>query len=299
MAMRNIMLQWDMIQAMVAISKATEDRKKVSLRQTHRCPEVKDDKGEVVTPSKLTPIKQKTVCSGCGHTLGQGEIVSAYEASKDFFIEITDGDKESIKVPSNGALIIQEFCTPEQILNRPILFTGQSYFLTPPTKEKFPPTAFTVIREALKGDVAIARTVMYDREYTCLIRVSDEGLSMDLIRYPSEIRQEPAANLPAVDPAYVDMARKLKEHRRAKEVKLDYPDNYNEGFGKMVETKVAGQPLASPTASPAPVQTDNLKAMMEAMLAAAEQPKEVAIEQPKEAVVEPPKAKKSRKKAVA
>lgn len=284
MAMRNIMLQLGMLQAIVAMSKATDDGTKVSLRQTHKC----------LKEGKLVPIKQQRICPIHGEVVT--DIVSAYEVAKDQFLEITDADKASIKVPSNGALIIQEICKPEAILSRPILFTGQSYFLTPPAKEKFPPTAFTVIREALKGDVAIARTSMYDREYTCLIRVGQHGLCMDLIRYPGELRSEPEVRLPAVDPSYVTMTRKVLDAMRVQEPKLDYPDNYNEGFAKMVEAKVAGQPQAAPTQAPQPVQVDNLKAMLEAMLAAQGQ---TATEQPAEQKAEAPKAKKGRKAKVA
>lgn len=263
MAIRNVMLQWGMIQAQVSVEKATDERTKISLNQTHKCC---DANGKPT--GALNPINLKTVCSGCKAELQRADITKAFQPTKGQYIEITDAELGGIRVPSNGAIIVQEVVKPDLVLANPTLFTGQTYFLQPPSKEKYPPLSYAVIIEMLRGDFALARTAMYNREYTCLLRVGQHGIVMDLIRYDSEMRDEPKLVLPVVDPSYVALAKQIKESMRAQQPKLDYPDLYNEGFDQLIQSKISGLPLAAP-AQPAPVAPSmDLKAMLEATLAA-------------------------------
>jgi DNA end-binding protein Ku len=255
-AIRNVMLQFGMIQAAVSILKATEDRTKVSTNMTHNC-----GKGQ------LHPLNQKMICSGCGVEVPRNASTKAFQATKGVYIEVTDADMAAVRVPSTGLIAIQEIVRAD-VLADPLLVTGDAYFLVPPPKEKYPPVAYTIILKALGTDVAIARTEAYNREYTCAIRVGKNGLIMHYLRYPNELRAEPSIPLPTVDQSHVQMVKQLFDGIRTANPKLDYPDHYNEAFANMVAAKLAGQPLVAPTSAPAPVAQDNLKAMLEAMLAA-------------------------------
>lgn len=292
-SIRNVMLQFGMIQAAVSVLKATDERTKVSTNMTHNC-----GKGT------LHPLNQKLICSGCGVEVPRNQSTKAFQATKGTYIEITDADMAAVRVPASGLITIQEIVKPDILLADPAILTGDAYFLTPPAKEKYPPMAYTVILKSLGTDVAIARTEAYSREYTCAIRAGKNGLIMHYLRYPSEMRAEPTVSLPAVDQSYIAMVKQLFENIRTANPKLDYPDHYNEAFANMVAAKLAGQPLVAPSAAPAPVAPDNLKAMLEAMLAAQSQkqaekdPEPVVKESDKEADKEPAntKAKGKRKK---
>jgi Ku protein len=277
-AIRNVVLQHGLIQAPVSVNKATEERGKVSLNQAHEC-----------KPGEFTRINKRNWCSTCQKEIDHADLKSVFPHGAGF-LEITKQDKDSIKIPSTGAIIIEELCDPQLIYGNPTLLTGDVYFLTPPTAKgkNLPPTAYAVLLKSLQGKVAIARTAMYDREYTCAIRVVGSCFVMDLIRYPSEMRQVPEVPLPAVDPSYLQMMEQFNQRKTVAKPKLDYPDNYNEAFAKMIEAKAAGTPLAisAPVAAP---PTVDMKAMLEAMLAQQPEPAvkagpaEVNEEQPKKA----------------
>lgn len=261
-AIRNIMLQCGLIQAQVSLVKATDERTKVEFKQVHDCG--KDAQGNDLG---LHTVQRKAVCSGCAKELAQADIKKGFEAAKGVFKEMPQATLDGIRVPTNGALVIQEIVSADFFLSNPTLLTGDAYFLTPPAKEKYPPTAYKVIMEALRGSVAMARTSMYNREYTAAISVGQHGLVMHFVRYPSELRAEPLTNLPAVDPSYVAMAKQVFDNMRSATPKLDYVDSYNEGVADAVAKLVAGVTPVSMPAAPAPVATQDLANTLKAMLA--------------------------------
>jgi DNA end-binding protein Ku len=245
------------------------------------------------------------VCSGCTKELSMPEITKVVEPSKGMFVPVTDAELDAVAIPSNGALIVQELAPASVIRRDPTYFDGHSYYLIPDPADKFPATAYKGLLQSLIDDdlVLIARTAMYRREYTCLIRPGNGVLMLDQLRYPQDIRQVPTVALPNIDPRQLALIKQINQANLVQTPKLDYPDNYGTGFQTLVQSKLAGQPI--PTLPTQPVQTAgvDLEAMLLATLAQAQANKtskeQPAIEEPKPAAKPAAKGKGKGKKAVA
>jgi Ku protein len=282
-AMRTVILQLGLVQAQVSILKATDDKDGFTLNQTHNC----------ASKGALYPIEQKLFCSGCKNEVQRADITKAYQPTKGQYIPIGDAELDAIKVATSGLINIEQIVTPLTMLENPVWFDGKSYFLTPPAKEKYPPMGYAAIVEALKGDVGIARTTAYNREWTVLLRVGQHGIVMHQVRYPSELRQEPTVNLPVLDKSYIEIIKTVKENMRVQTPNLDYKDSYGEARAQMVAAKMAGLPAPAPVQTAAPVQSLDLMAQLKAMAAAPKQEQPAAVAQ----AVEEPKKKGKKGKA--
>lgn len=287
MAMRNLVLQLGMVQAEVSMVKATEDRKRIELNRIHK--------------ACMGPTGTKPYCKVCNRDLDSKKdpvndaIVSGYQFAKGQYVEVTDQELESVQVPTNGAIEVQEICSEAEFLAKPIILTGQVYYLEPPQKSKYPPTTFGLLRESLRGSVAMARTAMYSREYTVAITVGDQGFVMYLIRYQSEIRPEHHIALPPLDQKQLSLCKMVVDAMRVSKIRLDYPDNYTTGLQAVIDAKVAGQPIATPApVAPAMPNTSieaQLQATLDAIRAKANKPVEPAAKPAEPTKAEEPKRK--------
>lgn len=279
---KTVMLQFGAFSCPVGIQKATEDRKKVSFNQGHKCAD-----------GTLHVIKQDKVCTGCNQTLQAADIIKLYTPTKGAApIHMPDHELDALKVQGTDQILITEIVKPEILLADPIRFTGDTYYVQPPAKEKYPPQAYAVIYEALKGNIALGKTVLWNKDFQVALRIGKFGLVMDMLRFDSELRGEPSLTLPPVDATWVNMAKQAFEKYRVQTPTLNAQDTYNVALAKLCSDKVAGLPVAQQAPAPTPVLNTNIEQMLRATLAMGAPTK--AAQAP--AVEEQPAAKSSRKK---
>lgn len=271
-AMRNLTIQFALIPVQVAMTKATEPRKGFDFKRLHK--------------GCLGETGQKIFCKKCGQTdLHQNNDCSKGYATAGGYIEVDQAELDAIKVDSNGAIQIEEVTLIEELYRSPLVFTGDSYYLTPKDKA---PQAYAAMFENLKGKVAIGRTAMYGREYTVGIICGDYGFIMHLLRYPSELRSEPILNLPAVPPNQAGIAKQVLDAFTVPTMNLDFPDNYSMGVQKMLDDKAAGiVPVPQPQAPPVQ-RVDNLEEQMRKSLEILQAKAKAKLEQKVVAAAAPP-----------
>jgi len=162
---------------------------------------------------------------------------------------------------------IQEFVPAEDI--EPGLYFNNAYFIEPEELGKKP---YHLLRKALEatGRMAIAKIALRDREHLCALHPNGEGILMNTLHWPDEIRTtEGLKGLEGevkINPKELEMAKALIESLADSFDPNRYKDEYREAVMKVVQAKMEGEVIEAPEA-PQPAKVMDL---MEALRASVE-----------------------------
>src|SRR5216684_4229588 len=258
-------VSFGMVSIPIRLYNATEASSKVSFRQL--CPEHK------------SPISYKRWCPEGEHEVSYGEILD-------------EKDLDNLPLATAHSVDIQEFVPAEDI--EPGLYFKNAYFIEPEELGKKP---YHLLRKALEatGRMAIAKIALRDREHLCALHANGNGLLMNTLNWPDEIRTtEGLKGLEGevkINPKELEMARALIESLADSFDPQRYKDEYKEAVMKVVQAKIDGEVIEAP---PAP-QTAKVMDLMEALRASVEAAKKNRSTRGKEA--QPEEAKRARRKA--
>jgi DNA end-binding protein Ku len=142
-------------------------------------------------------IKFQRICSEEEVPVDNSEIVKGYEISPDNYVVLEDEDFKKVPVDTTRAIEITDFVPLDQI--DPIYFQ-KTYYLEP---DKVGSKPFALLREVLKDSklVALAKVSLRQKEQLCTLRVYGEGIAMETMYYPDEIRSIEDLELPAENAA--------------------------------------------------------------------------------------------------
>jgi DNA end-binding protein Ku len=109
-----------------------------------------------------------------------------------------------------------------------------------------------LLREALarSGKVGIAQFVLRNRESLCVLKPQNNGLTLNTLRFASEIRPMDELRLPVSEklaPNEVNLAMKLIEGMTADFDPAKYRDTYTEDVKKLIDAKAKGQKRQAPS----------------------------------------------------
>jgi DNA end-binding protein Ku len=213
-----------------------------------------------------TPIKYHQRCPNCEKDLNKEEIIRGYEYEKGRFVIIQDEDLEGIAAEKSKTIDIIDFVNLAEI--DPIYF-HRSYFLAPAEGGQ---KAYALLRQAMENTsrIAIARVVIRAKESLAAIRVYKQGLIMETIYYPEEIRSiELVPELQtevSLKEKELDMAESLIASLTTQFEPEKYTNEYRQAVRELIEAKVQGQEIVRPVQP----QTGNVVDLMEALQASIE-----------------------------
>ena len=166
----------------------------------------------------------------------------------------------------SAAIEIQEFVDESQI---PTLYFEKPYYLEP---DKGAGKAYALLREALakSGKVGVAQFVLRNRESLCVLKAQGNALTLNTLRFASEIRSADELRLPVNEklvPNEVNLALKLIEGMTAEFDPAKYHDTYTEDVKKLIEDKAKGQKRQAPPPKPARNNVIDLVAALQESLA--------------------------------
>jgi DNA end-binding protein Ku len=171
----------------------------------------------------------------------RSDLVKGYEYEDKKYIIIEDADLEAVRIESNHTLNIEAFVDASEI--EPI-YLDAPYYLAP--DGAMAEETFIVLREALResGKAAIARLVLSSRERVVAIGALDEGMFVQTIRNPSEVRSTSAYfdGIPDEKPDadMLAMAERLIEQKTVKFDPAAYEDRYETALMAMIKEKLKG-----------------------------------------------------------
>lgn len=217
-------LSFGLVTIPVKLYSATEDHD-VSFRQVHAA-----DGGR---------IRYQRVCEVCGNVIEYRDIAKAYEDADGRSVILSDEDFASLPADRSREISVQEFVPAEQI--DPLLF-DRAYYLEPaPAAAK----AYVLLRRTLQSTdrVAVVRFALRQRTQLGALRVHEDVLAVQTLRWPDEIRAfevpERVAEATVTD-RELQMAATLVDSYAADFDQSEFTDEYQVQLRELIDAKLAG-----------------------------------------------------------
>jgi DNA end-binding protein Ku len=216
----------------------------------------------LLCPHDHTPIRNKRWCEVEQKEIGWNEVVRGYEVAKDEFVIIEDKDLEDLPLATAHTIDIVEFVPDEEI--EAGVYIKSAYYLEPESVGVKP---YYLLRAALQesGKVAIGKIALRDREHLCRIALHEQGIMLNTLHWPDEIRDTGELNLPAesveIRKQELAMARMLIENLSATFDPTRYRDEYREAVIEVVNAKVEDRAVEHPVAVEQPKAMDLMAAL--------------------------------------
>ena len=188
----------------------------------------------------LAPIKYERVSSTSGDPVPWSEIVKGYEYAKGKFVVITDEDFKTAAVESSKTLEIVDFVKEAEIDPR---YFETPYFLVP---SKGGEKAYALLREAIRktGSVGIGKIIMRQKQHLAGIRVVDDALILEIMRFADELIDPETLTLPSsslVRPQELRMAEQLVTSLAEAFDPAKYTDEYRNNLMRLIHGKMKGK----------------------------------------------------------
>lgn len=212
----------------VRVYNAIETSEKIQFNQLHR-----EDFG---------PIGYDKRCKKCNQVVTNDQITKGYQYESDRYAIIEPEEIAKVKIKTNRAVDIMGFVDASEI---PPTFYDSPYYLGPdgPVAEK----PYALLRQVMKdtGKVGLAKVVLRDREDLVAVFPHENGMVLQKLHYPSEIRRiedvPETEGAQKVDKKELTMATSLVEQMVTSFSDIDSIDHYNEALRKLIEQKIKGK----------------------------------------------------------
>ncbi|MEO8879167.1 MAG: Ku protein [Gemmatimonadaceae bacterium] len=186
------------------------------------------------------PIKYERVSSTSGEPVPWGEIVKGYEYAKNKYVIITDEDFKTAAVEASKTLEIVDFVQEDEIDPR---YFETPYFLVP---SKGGEKAYALLREAIRktGTVGIGKIIMRQKQHLAGIRVVDDALILEIMRFANELIDPDTLSLPSsslVRPQELTMAEQLVTSLAESFEPTKYTDEYRANLMRLIHGKMKGK----------------------------------------------------------
>jgi len=207
-------------------------------------------------------LKQQYVCSKDGEKVEKEDMIKGYEFTKGQYVLFTTEELKKLEEPrGTGAIEITEFLPADQVDR---IYVDKTYFLGP---DKGGERAYKLLADALKktGRIAIGQWAARGKQYLILVRPMENGIAMEQLRYPEELRSIADVPIPKteVKKSELDMAIKFIDQGTSEEFKPQaYKDNVRKRILDQIQQKVDGKEITEePTEAPKTQILDLMEAL--------------------------------------
>lgn len=224
----NGQIAFGLVSIPVKLFSAAESSEKISFNMLHR-----DCGGRV---------QQQLFCPRDERTIDRTEVVKGYEFSKGQYVLFNEEELKALEEKSTQQIEITEFVKSDQI--DPIYF-AKPYYLGP---DKNGSRAYKLLSRALQetGRWAVAKYAARGKGYVVVIRPLGDGLVMQQLYYPNEIRSIAEIDLgdAEVKDNELKMAVQLAEMSASDEFHPEtYKDEVADRVRALIQKKVEGQEI--------------------------------------------------------
>jgi len=181
-----------------------------------------------------TRLKQQYWCQKDEKVVPRDEIVKGYEFAKGQYVIFSDEELKALEAQSSRMIEIREFIPASEV--DPIFFE-KAYYLGP---DKGGDKPYHLLAEAMKATsrVALASYAARGKQYLVLLRPFEDGLLMQQLHYPEEIRSfsEVERGDAAPNEAELKLAKQLIDQISNDEF---HPEQYEDEVKKRTEEVIA------------------------------------------------------------
>jgi DNA end-binding protein Ku len=250
-------IQFGLVTIPVKLYLATEPRGGLSFNLLHE-----DD---------LQRIQMKVHCPEHGE-IPRSETVRGFEWAKGQYVVIEEEDFEKVPLKTVRSIEIEQFVEAERERHAS-RFVKQTYYIEP---EAVGRKAFALLRQVLADSElqAICKIVLKDREQLAALDPYGSTMMLSTLYWPDEVRDIGELELPDAKDDFKEselaMARQLVDALTGEFDASQYHDEYREALLKVIDAKVAGQPIEAPKEERVETgKITDLMAVLEASVAAA------------------------------
>jgi DNA end-binding protein Ku len=243
-------------------------------------------------------VHREFVDAEIGEAVEAKERVKGYDTGAGDYIPFEPEEIEKAVREADKTLDVEAFVPCDQVDD---VYFDRPYYLAPGTPAGA--DAFALIRDGIaKAKIAaVARTVLFRRVRSVLIRAHGEGLIAHTLNFDYEVRpaEEAFRELPAAkaDDEMLDLALHIIKKKAGRFDPATFDDRYDAALLELVKAKMEGRKIAPPKA-PEPTKPANL---METLRQSVGEIGETGTAKPKRAARKPsaakPKIKKGKKAA--
>ena len=189
-------------------------------------------------------VHRQLVDADTGREVGSDDIVKGYEVASGEYV-ILEPDEVKAAVPQSDKTLELETFIPCGDVDT--LFLDRPYYLAPADKAAC--DVFNLIRKGLeqKNVAALARTVLFRRLRTLLIRPNEEGLIASTLNYDYEVR--PAKEIFSdiaefkIEGEMLDLAEHIIDTKRGEFDPTEFDDRYEAALAELIRAKIEGREL--------------------------------------------------------
>ena len=214
-------------------------------------------------------VRREYVDEQTGKPVERDDQVKGYETSKNRYV-ILEPEEVAAAVPEGDkTLAVETFLACDDI---DTVYLDKPYFLTPADEEA--EAAFAVMREGLRARkaAALARTVLFRRVRSVLIRPRGCGFLANTLNFDYEVLSAKDAfdAVPAlkIKGEMLDLARHIIETKRGTFDPATFDDRYDAALAELVKAKAEGREIEKPKKKPEGKVVSLMDALRESAAAA-------------------------------
>ncbi len=187
--------------------------------------------------SRINYIKY---CPKCKKNIKETEIIKGYAYEENQYVIFEKEELNKLKPENDKEIEIISFIPLNSI--DPIYFE-KSYDIDSVGKGK----AYHLFCEALKKTklVALAKTVIGNKFYYCILRFNNENIIMTTLYFDEEVYTKKDENNYKINEKELDLAIKLISSLKGKFEPVKYKDEYQNNIKKAIEDKINGKSIKS------------------------------------------------------
>jgi DNA end-binding protein Ku len=218
-------------------------------------------------------VKREFIDSETGDPVEREDQVKGYEVENGRYV-VLEPDEVAAAIPeSDRTLRIEGFIPCSQI---DTTYFDKPYYLAP---DKMGKDAFLLLRDGMKRQkvAAIARTVLFRRLRTLLIRPHRKGLIASTLNFDYEVRASEKAfdDMPdlKIEGEMLELAEHIIGTKKGSFDASTFDDRYEAAVAELVKAKIEGRSLPKKKAPVASKPSDLLQALRESAGVAAKETK--------------------------
>jgi len=214
-------------------------------------------------------VRRQYVDSDTGKPVERDDQVKGYEVAPGEYVVLTPEEVASAVPDSDKALNVSSFIPCAQVDN---LYLDKPYYVLPSDPSGH--EAFALIREGMrkKNVAALARTVLFRRCRTVLVRPHGDGLIATTLNFDYEVRsaEEAFDDVPdlKLSGEMLDLAEHIIGTKRGSFDPADFDDRYDAALAELVKAKIEGRKIAAPKRAAPSNVVDLMQALRESAGAA-------------------------------
>ena len=203
----------------------------------------------------MSRIQQRRVNATTGEEVPYEEIVKGYEYEKGEYVVMSEEELKAASPEATQTVNITGVVKAGEI---PHMYFETPYYLEPSKQGR---KAYALLREILRKNnyVGIGKVVIRTREYLAAVIPQGPLLLLDLMRYPSELRDADELDLPGedlkklgIDKRELEMAQRLVEAMATPFEPGEYIDTFHDAVMELIERKAETGTIGVATPSEEP-----------------------------------------------